>query len=331
LSVPSRRAWSLVGVALAGLLRAASTTAASTTAAPTTAAPTAPAPTAPAPIDAVRDCAAHAPDAAIGIEDLNLACPGLEDALQALGLDRLLYDGWRQRLNRDSLRDAAKLAEGYRGAVPGGAPDVAALGAILRTLSAEQAPAPKTWWEVFKAWLHDWLRSRDAGALSWLDRWLEDIRRSVTLLNAMIYLLSGLVLIAAGWIVVNELKAAGLFARTRRRPPLAARESTAADSAGAAAAEPTALALRLSLLLRLLVARLMQTGRLSAERSLTHRELVMRARFDSDSQRSVFGTVASTAESMLYGARSAAPEQLISVLRQGQALLAELPDSTGAR
>jgi hypothetical protein len=303
-------------VALAGLFRAA--------------------PSAAAPIDVVRGCAEHASAALSGIKDLNSVCPGLEEALQALGLDRLLYDGWRRRLNRDSLRDVAKLVDEYGGTAPAGPPDVAALAGVLETLSSEQTPAPKSWWDVFSAWLDHWLKSHGGGPLSWLDRWLDVIRQSVTLLNVILCTLVGLVLIAAGWIVVNELQAAGLIGRGRIRAPAANRDAADGDAAARGMgtppdAEPVALAERLSLLLRLLVARLTQTGRLNAERSLTHRELVLRARFDTESQRAVFGTVASTAESVLYGARSATPEHLGSVLRQGHALLAELPDSMSAR
>jgi hypothetical protein len=84
------------------------------------------------------------------------------------------------------------------------------------------------------------------------------------------------------------------------------------------------------MLLQLLVNRLVQTGRLRAERSLTHRELVVRSRFDSESQRLLFATVANTAETLLYGSESAAPEQLSSVLQQGQTLLRQLSGSSSA-
>jgi len=283
------------------------------------------APSSAAPIDVVRDCAANVSAQASGIKDLDSACPGLEDALVALGLDQLLYEGWRQQLNRDALGNVVQLADGYRGSAPAG-PDVAALAGILETLSGEQAPAPQSWWDVFKAWLGNWLSSHGEGSLSWLDRWLATLRQSVNVLNVILYALIALVLAAAGWIVVNELKAAGVSGRRGRRPAGAAPDSAVAAVA-ADAAEPMAVADRLSHLLRLLVRRLMQTGRLNAERSLTHRELVSRARLDSEPQRAVFAAVASAAECAVYGARVPAPEHLSAVLREGDALLAELPDT----
>ena len=310
MSVSSRRARSLFTVALAGLLGSMSLGA--------------------APVDIIRDCAAKAPAGVSGVKDLNSACPGLEDALRVLGLDEMLYDGWRERLNRDSLRDVAQLVDGYGGSTPAAPPDVSALTGVLKALAGEQTPHLESWWDAFKAWLGTWLRSHDSDSLSWLDHLLERLRQSMTVLNAILYSLIGLVLLAAAWVVVNELKAAGLIAG-RNQPAPATPGTKAAAGVALMDSEPMALADHLSVLLRLLVNRLMQTGRLVTERSLTHRELVLHSTFDSEAQRAVFAAVAGSAESILYGARSAAPEHLQSVLQQGQALLAELPNSSSAR
>jgi hypothetical protein len=80
-------------------------------------------------------------------------------------------------------------------------------------------------------------------------------------------------------------------------------------------------------LLRALVKRLLQTGRLRSERSLTHRELIARTSFDSDGQKIVFANVARTAETLLYGSQSAAPELVESVTRQGRELLLQLTET----
>jgi hypothetical protein len=283
-----------------------------------------------APIDTVRACAETAGNA-VGIKALNAACPGLEAALQALNFDRTLFEGWRERLNRDSLRDLVTLEAGYRGAAPASAPDVSALPGILATLAREQNPAPKSWWDAFTAWLRSWLKSHDADSFSWLDHWLANLEQSATLWHAILYSLIGLLLMVAGWVVFNELKAAGLGVGPKPEPA-AARVGVKGDSTGASpAGEPVAPADQLSALLRLLVRRLLQAGRLKAERALTHRELVADSSFDSESQRAAFAAVAGTAESVLYGARGASPEHLRSVLQQGRTLLAELPDSPSVR
>jgi hypothetical protein len=278
-----------------------------------------------APIDMVRDCAAKSSDATSGIKGLSAACPELEDALHSLGLEQMLYDGWQERLNRDALRDLANLAEGYGGAKPGDSPDVAALPGILKALEREQAPLSKSWWDVFRAWLKTWL-SHHSETLTWLDRWLDRIGQSATLINVISYSLAALVLMAALAVVANELKASGTLRRRRRRTASAARELKPADFPSADGLEPGALADRLAELLRMLVRRLVQTRRLKAERSLTHRELVARSVFDDESQRTVFAAVAGTAESILYGPYSAAPDQLKKVLHEGRALLAQLSD-----
>ena len=326
--LPSRRTWPLIAAILAGWLPLP------LAATPPPAAPSAlrlAAPRLAAPLKVIRDCAAKVPAEVSGIKNLDAACPGLEDAILALKVDRMLYDGWRERLDRHSLNDVATLAEPYDESKPAGGPDAAALPGILKTMAREQAPVAKSWWEAFKAWLNTWFQSHGPDSLSWLDRWLEGLRQSAVLFNVVLYSLIALVVIAAGWLVFNELKAAGFLARGGGRPAPVNAPGAAPSDAAILNSEPMTLAERLAALLRLLVSRLMQTGRLKSERSLTHRELVTLSVFDSEAQRAVFAAVAGSAESILYGARSLPAERLDSVLRDGQLLLSQLPDSAGPR
>jgi hypothetical protein len=122
--------------------------------------------------------------------------------------------------------------------------------------------------------------------------------------------------------------AAAVIPIRRRRSPAATSVSLAGDSG--VPKEP-ARAAGLTELLHAIVSRLMQTGRLRTERSLTHRELVARGVFDDASQRAVFAAVAGAAESILYGPRGEAPERLNSLLDDGRALLAQLSRPSGAR
>jgi hypothetical protein len=273
------------------------------------------------PIDVVRDCAAETPSAASGIEKLGTACPQLENALQSLGFAPILYDGWRGRLNREALRDLASLAEEYGGAKPGVSPDPATLPGILKALARERTTLPRSWWDVLKAWL-----AQHTDALNRLDRWLERIGGSTALFHAISYSLVALVLIAAAAVLVNEMRAGGAGRWQRRRKSSAHASSAAVVSADAGGLEPGAPAEGLTQLLRALVRRLMQTGRLETERSLTHRELVARSAFDDESQRAVFAAVAGAAESILYGPQGGAPERLNTVLDEGRALLTQLSD-----
>jgi hypothetical protein len=279
-----------------------------------------------APLDEVRDCAAHASHGIVGLAALGVVCPQLESALRSLGLEAILGDGWRDRLASYSLADYADLAQRYSGAKPRGSPNVSALPGILESMARERMPLLQSQWQMFKDWLRAWL-ARHAGALHWLDRWLAELRLSTALGNVIQYSLIILAVAGAVAVVVNELRAAGWFRRRGRaasRPPYVDSSSAAPDSGAEPLAAP---AERLAALLRLLVQRLIQSGRLRRERSLTHRELVVRSSFDSESQREVFAAVAGTAEILLYGPQGAAPPELDGIYKDGQALLTQLTRS----
>jgi hypothetical protein len=141
--------------------------------------------------------------------------------------------------------------------------------------------------------------------------------------------LTALVVLAAIVVIIRELGAAGMARRlgaaTRTRGARRGRSQRPA-SAGEAASALSGVAE----LLHALVQRLLQSGRLKAERSLTHRELIARSAFDNEAQRTAFAGVARTAESLLYGSQGTAPEVLEQVTHQGRALLLQLSNSTSA-
>ena len=284
-----------------------------------------------APLDGVRECADRVSPAISGIKDLGAACPQLAEALQTLGLWPQLSDDGQKRLNRDALHDLLKLSESYGGSPPGHAPDIAALPPILKALARDQVPLTRTWWDALRAWLKNWI-AQHPGALNWLDRWLDGLGQSANLFQVIYYSLIALVLIGAVTVIVIELRAVGAGWKWRKRRS-SARDAQATASAAdddSAGPEPEAVADKLTALLRKLVKRLMQTRRLDAERSLTHRELIARSAFDEQSQREVFSAVAGTAESTLYGRSGATPEQLNAILSQGRVLLTQLTPLPGA-
>jgi len=278
----------------------------------------------------VRECAARASPALSGIKDLGAACPDLAVALTSLGFDNVLYDAWRERLTVEGLRDLAELADHYAGSRWMGAPNPVALPEILEALKHEQAPQSESWWDSIKAWLKQRL---PPSLLQWLDRWLgswlSPTQVSPTLVKIIAYCSTAVVLLAAVIVIVNELKAAGVL-RRRRGPPRKALPAGIAEAgtAGNDGAQ-SPVSHRLNELLRLLVNILMQTGRLKAERSLTHRELIARSSFDSEWQRAAFARVARTAETMLYGSSGTQPEHLAHTIEQGELLAAGLSESKG--
>ena len=278
-----------------------------------------------APMDVVRECADTASPALNGLKALEAACPGLQDALAGAGFDKTLIEGWQQKMNAHALADLSGLAQHYSRS-RWHAPDTASLSKALESLQ-EQAPKTSSWWQSFKTWLKNWLSQSDSALASWLnqlvERWSAHTAVSVTFLKIITYCLTALVVIAAVVIVLREVKAAGVGRRARRA---ARAESSNAirpqtDELGLV---PGSAADALAVLLRALVKRLLQLGRLRADRSLTHRELVIRSVFESDEQRAAFAAVAYGAESNFYGPRDRAPDPADDVKRRGEVLLAQL-------
>ncbi len=282
-------------------------------------------------LNTVRDCAATASPSLSGLKDLDAVCPELRSALGTLGLDKLLYEGWQHKLNAHALRDVIDLSERYSGHPWPGPPDTAAVPGILQNLKDEQAPPVVSWWHAFKNWIKQWLEHSDSSIAKWLKHLFENVfdtaNVSPAFLQGFVYIVTVLTALAAVVVIVRELTAAGIGGRFRkvRSALTSAQNSKSSSSDKQAPADETTPAG----LLRALVRRLLQTGRLSSERSLTHRELIARTFFDSDAQKSVFADVARTAETILYGSEPAAPQVLETVTRQGRDLLLQLSETAG--
>jgi hypothetical protein len=166
---------------------------------------------------------------------------------------------------------------------------------------------PHGWWQEFKDWLRQWLSSPESADPSWLNRWLSRISLPRLLMQSLLYVLMGVILVTTLWIVWRELKVSRRGARAgsgaaSRLPPLPQR--TPALSLDEIERAP--LAEQPALLLRLLVQALLQSGRLSNDRALTHRELGARSGFDDSEQHDRFVRISLLAERLLYGPAGAA-------------------------
>jgi hypothetical protein len=280
-----------------------------------------------APLDVVRQCAQTASPSLTGVEALEAGCPGLQDALAGLGLDKILIVGWQQKINAHALAELDGLAQRYSRS-QWRAPDTASLPKALQSLRREQAPNNSSWWQSFKTWLKNWLAQSDSALASWLnrllDRWSAHTDVSVTFLKIITYCLTALVVIAAAVIVVREIRAVGLGRGARRAAQARSSNAPTPETDLEPGLVPGSATDALAVLLRALVKRLLQLGRLRAERSLTHRELVQRSVFESEEQRAAFAAVAFGAESNFYGPRSSAPDPADAVRQRGEALLAHL-------
>jgi hypothetical protein len=285
-----------------------------------------------APLDVVRQCAGSASPSLSGVKALEAVCPGLEDALVSTGFDKILIEGWQQKINSHALVQLRELAEQYS-RPQWHAPDTASLARALESLQP-QATKVSSWWQSFKTWLKNWLSRSDSALANWLnrllDRWSAQTDVSVTFLKMVTYCLTALVVIAAVVIVVREIRAVRLGRRARRIDQAKASEANAAQTELESGLVPGSASDALAVLLRALVKRLLQLGRLRSDRSLTHRELVMRSVFESEEQRAAFAAVAYGAESNFYGPRNRAPDPSDAVKQRGEALLSQLAQLKGS-
>ncbi len=298
----------------------------------------------PTPPQAVLEACARSPSLAgqhlRGLEQIEALCPGVTQALSALGLTEQIGEEWRGRLNPLALGQLADLQQFYAGEPRFDAPRVDSLASVISALRVQSAP--QSWWQRFKAWLRSLLRQDEAPTRAdtgWLERLLSHLKLKPWVGQAIGYTTIGLVIALALWVVWRELRYANVLTRRRRpssspgrmewAPQGLAREMRADDL------DRLPLWERPSLLLQLLVQALRQSDRLGLERALTFGELSQRAKLDDELQRTRFQRIARLAERQRYGARRQpsspdADERLRESLADGLSLYAQLRATAGA-
>ena len=247
-----------------------------------------------------------------GFPDMETACPGVEQAIADAGYSPFVSDSQRAELTGDSIFDLHSLAERYETPPREStkSPDPASLSTILESLQKdEQVEAPLTWFQKLTRWFRERV-TRQQGDDSWLARWLEGVQIKPSIAEMIVYASILTIIVLALAVLVNELRVAGVF---RRQPAGSKRKGRSASASPDASAtfidlDHAAPADRPSILLRMLVAALVRNGRLAAERSLTHRELTVRAAFDDEAHRKSFHNVAMLAERAVYGGALSAPD-----------------------
>lgn len=280
-----------------------------------------------APLETVRACATGASAGLYGLKNLSAVCPDLQAALGSLGLDKILYEGWQGNLNVHALHDVLNLHARYSRPSNLNVLDTSGVPGILQSLKDERAAPGMSWWRSFENWIKQWLKHSDSSIAKWIKHLLEDVLGSTKIssgfVRAFVHIVTIFAALSALAIVVYELHAAGFVDRYgRKRAATNAAEESASRSVTdeeSPAHENTPAGV-----LRALVKRLLQTGRLASERSLTHRELIARTAFDSEGQKSAFAQVSRCAEGILYGAEPAATAVAETVTRQGRELLQQL-------
>ena len=281
------------------------------------------------PLDLIESCSDSAGEDTVGLTALEEECPGLTRALEQSGYLSLLSTSQRDTLDSYDLSDLLAVDDWYAEEDSQQAArelDVGTLGAILESLRAQQPERPLTWFERFKRWLRSMADRRQGDSDSWLSRWFEENAKVTDkVVIVILYIALAVLLGLTVLVIVSELRAAGVF---RRRP---ATESGNVAAGAAALEDDAAVDLdslpvdrKASMLLRMLVATLVQSGRLRAERSLTHRELSARATFDDAGQRESFRRVAALAERTVYGGHEVPPAEVEPILAAARALDAQL-------
>lgn len=272
------------------------------------------------------DCIESAEADVVSMPALEEQCPGLEQALADLGLEPFIPDWQWDTIGVYGLMTLRDVQQRY--SEPPAARDVQvdSLKSVLDQMKQPvQAERPLTWFERFRRWLRDLLSRQDSsGGDSWLSRWLDEYSLSEAARTVLVYGLVILVVGIAVAVIVNEVR----VARKGRRKKARNQTNSAVGVFGDALArsldlDAAARSERPSILLQMLVAALVKSGRLQAERSLTHRELTLRARFDDAAQGESFRRVAQLAERVVYGGDET-PAELDEVVQAGRALHSQL-------
>lgn len=224
--------------------------------------------------------------------------PGDADLAQALG-----------ELGADALRDFAATLQDAN--APGVRPraDPSGVAAILAGLPDPSA-RPLSFWERVDAWVRRLLSPAQSGPAptmpAWLLRLVESLRYipPVAVKGTVLFLFA-LLVASLIWVVVRELRVAGIWLRRRRKtrkpasPPLLEIPPVALMEALPQRDRPAAL-------LRWVIGRLVERGLLPADAALTNRELqgLLPA-----TVRPLFGDLTVVAERAYFGdARPAAAE-----------------------
>lgn len=245
--------------------------------------------------------------------NLRRYCPDLPVALAADPLVSRTGHGSVNFASVDELRDLRALVAGAQPPAPSAARfDFDGLAAHLAAV--QQQPEPElSWWQRFTRWLEELLTRKDETRKDKTDmRWLEDLLKKLEPPDWLKPWLSGgtlaLVVLAALWVVLNELNRGGVWrgwwAARRRARAVAVASADDRDIPltwdGIAGLPPLA---RAPAALRLLIARLVAIGLLPEDRSRTARELAAGLRTAAPDHGARFEAVVEAADTALYGER----------------------------
>lgn len=268
-----------------------------------------------------------------GVEDIETQCPELKTVLEHSPYAAWFpEEWWNPQLSTGSLaelRDHAELASTTREART---LDTSGVAGVLESLEDDRRASQVTWWDRLLQWLRSRFKPDAEEPPTWLFKWLEELSRHETALRVTGYVLFGLVILSAVWIVINELRAAGVFGAHAQRHARSMGPQGSARAAGEltlADIESSDPLNRPSMLLALLLAALARREDRAVDSSTTHRELAARVTLDDSSQRLAFGRLVRCAERVRYAATLPARSEIDEVVGEARHLLDLIAVSAG--
>jgi hypothetical protein len=262
----------------------------------------------------LRECSGRLNGSPTGLSQLETQCPQLQAALAQAQIRPLIIDSSRARLDRHSLLQLQRLLH----SAAGPAPDTAALGPILRGLTATPV-APRPWWRRLWDWLVEHFTPRQRASDPWLVELLRSALQAQWLWRALIWITLIALPVSIAIIVWREVRAMGRRSNDERASPGVA-EAMGPSLSRLALLRAEPLSQRPALLFALLIGRLVAAQRLAPDRSLTHREVARKALLDDVEQRRLIESLARLSERQLYAHAPGAPEGLAELLARGEDL-----------
>ncbi len=273
-------------------------------------------------------------EAAPGLKEIETQCPELRKVLERSPIAAWLpEEWWGPLLTTESLlqlRDHAAIESLDREART---LDTTGMLAALASLG-EDAHDQVSWWDRLREWLRSRLQSDSPEPPRWLLKWLDELAEHRTALRIIGYCLFALIVLSAALIVLNELRAAGVFGASWRRQSRFADTLVSPGSAHALTlsdVERSDPINRPSLLLALLTAALATRDNRTVDASFTHRELAARVELHDDSQRSAFGRLLRCAERVRYAGTLPTRAEIDEAVTGGRRLLESLIAPPGTR
>lgn len=266
----------------------------------------------------------------VGYERIARRCPDLAPALEKSGWAAWLPQGWKESrndLSAGSLKELRSVVRRELATRPAAqTPRVARLREILADLGTTGQERSGTW-SRFKKWLRSLFeRAGQQPRESWLRDLVARAGVSDTVIEVITYIALTVVVALAGFIVLNELRLAGLLGRKRGEGG-AQGDTKAPGSHGRLTwrdVERAALLDRPRLLLELIASKLTDLGRLPPAGAFTAREIVRAADLDDATDRGQLQDLALTAERARYAAESVSPEAVGAAVGGGRDLLQRL-------